>query len=137
MTITLITLELYGILEAVRGWVTLLSKEEFVEASKALVPLPNRNVDSTAEMIKEALGLYVPAYRDAPLGQRDKLRPTVRFPEEMSGEKLIIYCPGTIGAATIEYDVPIDGRWSDLTARLELIPQGSGFGIALIDLHVL
>lgn len=37
----------------------------------------------------------------------------------------------------IEFDLPLDGEWSDLTAIFDLIDVGGGWAFALQDLHVL
>jgi hypothetical protein len=46
--------------------------------------------------------------------------------------------PHPTGIAFVEYDVPIDGKWSDLTASFFILPvDGGGFGLALVDIRVL
>jgi hypothetical protein len=37
----------------------------------------------------------------------------------------------------IDFDVPLDGEWSDLTAQLEVIAVPDGWALFLYDLHVL
>jgi hypothetical protein len=36
-----------------------------------------------------------------------------------------------------ELDLPLNGRWSDLTAQFEFSPVDDGIGLSLYDLHVL
>ena len=38
---------------------------------------------------------------------------------------------------SLEYDVPLNGEWSDLTAQFEFIGSGGEFEVVLHDLHVL
>ena len=36
-----------------------------------------------------------------------------------------------------DYDIPLDGAWSDLTAQFEFKKRGNGYALVLHDIHVL
>jgi hypothetical protein len=38
---------------------------------------------------------------------------------------------------SFDHDVPLDGRWSDLTAQFEFLRRPSGYAVVLQDIHVL
>lgn len=37
----------------------------------------------------------------------------------------------------VDFDLPLNGEWSDLTAQFEFSPVDDGIGLSLYDLHVL
>lgn len=125
------------ILEMVRGWVKLLANRDFGGAAGYLTPVPNSKVKYSATTISEALGRYSRQYREAPAHEKERLMPSVTPIELMdaSGEIMTIY--KRINEVVIEYDLPIHGKWSDLTAKFLLIDVPGGFGLGLLDLHVL
>ena len=38
---------------------------------------------------------------------------------------------------SFEYDLPLSGEWSDLTAQFEFLRRPSGYAVVLHDIHVL
>jgi len=126
------------ILAVIRGWVNLLAQKNFRQAAAYLAPVPGNEAQHSARNIEESLGLYSRRYREAPESDRQKYVPVVTPFDDMdaAGENMTIYKKGT-EAPIVEYDIPIEGRWSDLTAKFRLMEFPEGFGIALIDLHVL
>jgi hypothetical protein len=129
-----------SILRMVREWIGLVSKHDFVSASDYLTPVPGAKVVYSPDVIKEAFGRYSRRYREADPSARDAFFPKVSDPTpiDKGGENLVIYGRTGVGIAFVEYDVPIDGRWSDLTASFFVLPvDGGGFGLGLEDVHVL
>jgi len=37
----------------------------------------------------------------------------------------------------LDYDIPLNGEWSDLTAQFEFRKRGTGYAVVLHDIHVL
>src|SRR5581483_797760 len=98
---------------------------------------PNAKVYYTGKEIEAALGRYRRQYREAPESEKHRYLPNVSSPRTMdpSGESMTLYWKAK--ETVVEYDLPIDGKWSDLTAKFFLTHSTEGYGLALIDLHVL
>ena len=126
------------VLGMIREWVNLLAARDFEQAACYLAPIPGAKVQYSAGSIEQALGYYSRRYRNAPEHEKRKLIPAVTALNEMDpdGETMTIYKMGP-EAAVIDYDLPIEGKWSDLTAKFRLVQLPEGFGLGLIDLHVL
>jgi hypothetical protein len=131
------TLDVREIQGLVRHWVKLLAAQKIEEAVRFLHPLPERawSVDE----LKTALGRYSRQYRNAPDDQKDAFLPRVTDPGQMDreGENMVIYTRTSSGVLAIDYDIPIEGSWSDLTASFVVLEHGDAFSICLRDLHVL
>ncbi len=55
----------------------------------------------------------------------------------LAGENMVVYMKGGSNIV-VEYDLPIEDEWSDLTAKFELKSNGDGlFKMSMIDLRVL
>lgn len=132
------TTELDEILKLLRGWVRLLSCGDYTGASEYLFAAESAK-KYDADTLVEAIGNYSPDFRLAPKSERRKYIPRVSDPSsvERSGENLVIYSRTPTGLAYLEYELPIAGAWSDLTASFFLVETSSGYAIALSDLHVL
>jgi hypothetical protein len=133
--------DIESILSMVRQWVCLVSRQDFVSASDYLTPVPGAETVYSPNLIREAVGRYSWEYRQADPSIRDQFLPRVSDPMliDRSGENLVIYCgpKASRGIAFLEYDLPIDEKWSDLTAAFFLLGVAGGFGLGLHDLHVL
>jgi hypothetical protein len=126
------------ILAMIREWVDLLANRDFDRASEYLSHTHPGNEQYTGRKIEESLGLYSRQYREAPEAERRRYVPRVTRVEDMesAGENMTVYKAGE-QPAVIEYDMPISGKWSDLTAKFRLIQHTHGYALELIDLHVL
>ncbi|HYC90417.1 MAG TPA: hypothetical protein VEO54_14465 [Thermoanaerobaculia bacterium] len=94
----------------------------------------------TAGKLQWAIGMYSRRFREEKEGRdRSALVPCVTDPDllDTSGEKLRVYEPDASGAFAVEYDMPLDGAWSDLTASFVLLPSPNGYDLGLYDMHVL
>lgn len=138
MPLTTPSLDRDDVRKVVRGWVRLLAEGRYEDAARVLVPVGR--VIYSAESLMDAVGRYSRAYREARSDEeRKRLLPRVSDPDQMeeTSENLELYPPATDGSAMAEYDIPLNGRWSDLTASFCLVPTGDGYVLGLYDLHVL
>jgi hypothetical protein len=126
------------ILAMIRQWVDLLANKDFENAANYLVPIPRLKRQYDPTTLEEALGRYSRRYREAPDYEKRTYLPIVSPLREMrlEEENMTIYKTGT-DPLVIEYDMPIERKWSDLTAKFQLVQLREGFGLGLIDLHVL
>lgn len=121
--------------DTIRRWVDLLSKESFEEAAREI---NTQNSPCSVPLLVEAIGRYSRKYRDAPVNEKAGLIPKVTSPNEMGyqGENMVMYLKG--GSTVIEYDLPIEDSWSDLTAKFELKERNEGGPeLSLVDIRVL
>jgi hypothetical protein len=113
----------------VRNWIRLLSMGKFEEAIKQIDAPNSYGIKWSAESIQKVLKDYVCG--DATFSITD--------PDEMEGDgkpNLIMFA-GLQGFA-FDYDLPIDGKWSDLTLQFEFIKKSKGYyAVVLHDIHVL
>jgi hypothetical protein len=113
----------------VRNWIRLLSMGKFEEAIKQIDAPNSYGVDWSTESIQRVLQDYVG--EDAAFSVTD--------PNEMEGDgrpNLIMF-DGLQGFA-FDYNLPIDGNWSDLTVQFEFIKKSKGYySVILHDIHVL
>jgi len=112
----------------VRDWFTLLSQGE-VEAAAAMIDAENSyGVRWGAQEIQAALREY----------SRDGETPKVTNPSSVAGEGRSDFGAFDDGGGYwLDYAVPLDGEWSDLTAQFEFHVQGDRFAFVLHDMHVL
>ena len=121
--------------DAIRGWVDLLSKGKFEEAANEI---NSQDSSCVGEFLVEAIGRYSREYRDAPVNARAGLVPKVTSPNEMihQGENMVMYVKED--SIMIEYDLPIENAWSDLTAKFKLTERNEGGSVLLlVDILVL
>jgi len=119
----------------VRRWVALLAEGRFDEAAAEMNSLA---MPCSADMLRDAIGRYSRKYRDAPESNKSKVFPMVYSPHVMNnqGENLVLYPKED--STVVEYDLPIENAWSDLTAKFQLTRRSvEHFELSLIDLRVL
>ena len=120
---------------AIRQWVDMLAEGRFEEAAREVASSQSPWSPST---LMQAIGRYSRKFREAPEGDRREFLPAVTSPRELDvrGENLVLYPkPDNI---VVEYDVPISGEWSDLTAKFYVRNgQADGYELTLADIHVL
>jgi hypothetical protein len=123
--------------KGIRGWLKLLAKKQFSEAADYLTPLPESAY--SGELIRDHIGQYSPEYREASALERERHIPEVTDPDliDLEKERLDIYPVADGTYVAVEYDLPLDGVWSDLTAIFELYPVPGGWSLGLYDLHVM
>ena len=113
----------------VRNWIRLLSMGKFEEAIIQIDAPKNNGIKWSAESIQKVLEDYVGG--EATFSITD--------PNEMEGDgrpNLIMF-NGLQGFA-FDHDLPIDGKWSDLTVQFEFIKKTKGYyAVILHDIHVL
>jgi hypothetical protein len=120
---------------AIRSWVGLLSSGSFEEAARGIA---TQGAPCSAELLVEAIGRYSRKYRDTPANVSEGLFPRITSPGDMvqHGENMVIYVKDA--STVIEYDLPVENSWSDLTAKFRLTEQNDGEAeLSLIDIRVL
>jgi len=139
MTRLVENVDVFAIRDSIRDWVALLANHEYELAAQFLTAVPGLNVEYDGETIREAVGRYSRAYRDAADEDRDNWVPVVSPPDIIGvrGENMVVYYTGGDGSLVVEYDLPLNGEWSDLTAKFSLFPVDAGFAIGLLDIRVL
>ncbi|MBX9628236.1 MAG: hypothetical protein K2X82_30840 [Gemmataceae bacterium] len=123
--------ELLGV---VRGWFRLLAAGRWNEACDLLDEADG--VRWTPDAIRSALDLaYRPGCRfraEHPEG------PRFTHPDTTNGTLDAEVGDFTDGAGWwVEYDVPLNGSWSELTAHFRFLRRPGGLAVVLHDLHIL
>lgn len=121
--------------EAIRRWVALLSTGNFEDAARAITTADS---PCSAGLLVEAIGSYSRKYRDAAVHEKAMFVPKITSPQEMDalGENMVIYVKH--GVTIIEYDLPLENSWSDLTAKFRMTSsERGGADLSLIDIRVL
>ena len=125
-----------SILDFVKQWMKLLADDRFDEAC-ALLEHPNSyGVVWTPNLIKEIVhDTFSPDthfYKFHPEG------PIFTDPYELEEQRNIEPIELNDGSGyAFDYDVPLNGGWSDLTAQFEILKKPNGYVVFLDDLHVL
>jgi hypothetical protein len=110
-----------------RDWFRLLSHGAFADAASRIDELNRHGERWDAEKIQGVLRDY--AHSDSV---------SVADPDTMAGEGRTSLVEFTDGRGySFEHDVPLGGKWSDLTAQFEFLRRPSGYAVVLHDIHVL
>lgn len=113
----------------VRNWIRLLSIGKFEEAIKQIDAPNSYGFKWSAESIQKVLQDYI---------DKDETF-SITNPNEMEGDgkQNLIMFNGLQGFA-FDYNLPIDGKWSDLTVQFEFIKKSKGYYVVILnDIHVL
>ena len=130
------------ILPIIRDWVHLISEEKWEQACEWLYVPPGSHFVNSPELTKESIAQYSRKYRSAPPSEKEKCRPRVTSPRAMTDGEKVDFLPlppdqDERGITTVEYFLPLDGKWSDLRAAFKIVPLSSGgFGLLLTDISV-
>lgn len=119
----------------VRHWVKALAEGRFDDAASAMTTAESHCSPGT---LRDAIGNYSRRYREALATEKEKFLPKITSPFDIDsrGENFVTYWKD--GAVQVEYDLPIEGAWSDLTARFRLTRNPDGrFSLSLADIRVL
>ena len=112
----------------VERWVTSMARSDW-QAAASFIEMPNHyGVRWTETDVRRALAEYRP-------GQPE---PSFTAPGQMIGAgrtSVVAFRDGT--GYSVDYALPLDGTWSDLTAQFEFQRIGGEFFATLHDLHVL
>lgn len=116
----------------IRQWVKLLSENKFEEACRLLDEPEDkdRNIAWNGENLKEVFLDYC----------WNKRMPVINDPFQMDLEKEVVdfYAYADGSGYAVDYDIPLDGEWGDLTAQFSFKNETQGiFRVYLDDLHVL
>jgi len=120
-----------NILNAVQAWVDLLAQEDY---RSAFDYLHHPAVEHwTPDLIEEAIYEYKCA------DNNDTCRSVVTPLTEASGDsrpthEVMRYAADNI---SVRFDLPINGKWSDLTAILDVVMLDGTLALELKDIHVM
>jgi hypothetical protein len=115
----------------IRNWIELLSDDEFEKAC-SLLDAPESGSDDiawNAAILKEAFLNYGSVGR----------MPIINSPYQMDldTEKIDFYEYDDSSGYAVDYDIPLDGAWGDLTAQFSFKIIGDAYTVTLEDVHVL
>lgn len=114
----------------IRDWVNLLSEGRYEEAVQLLdLPLGATEVHWNAGLLKDLINDYAGLSVALPVNDPHLM--------DEDGEKIYFYFYNDASGFAVDYDVPVSGEWSDLTARFSFKKKGDQFCVYLEDVHVL
>ena len=126
-----------AILDFARRWMKLLADNRIDEAC-ALLDEPNYygivwTPDSIKETVHETFSPDTRFYNYHPEG------PIFTDPYELEAqrdrEEPIEFDDGS--GYHLDYDIPLNGEWSDLTAQFKFLKRPNGYAVILYDLYVM
>jgi hypothetical protein len=123
------------IVAAIEEWVDLLAAGKLDDATAWLYQPPDDAQTMTAELIDQ---LIVDYWWDAPPAPGGRHRVTQRDSAAGDGPRTsLVRLAADRTAGSVYYALPVDGKWSDLTAILEFRRLDDATVISLHDLNVL
>lgn len=115
--------------EFVKNWIRLLSVNDFKEALKQIDAPNNYGLKWSVESLQKVLEDYVGKGFTFSITDPNKM--------EGDGRPNLIMLNG-LQSFGFEFDLPINGKWSDLTIQFEFINKTKGYyAVVLHDIHVL
>jgi hypothetical protein len=121
------------ILDFLNKWFKLLADDKFEQACAMLEP-NSYGIVWTPDLIKKTVNeIFNPDsrfniyYPEGPIFSNPYDLGRQRFEEVIE----------TYDGYAFDYDVPLNGEWSDLTAQFEFDKQSNGYSVVLHDLHIM
>jgi hypothetical protein len=121
----------------VRSWLTLLSQGRWKEACE-LIDEPNcYGISWTPERIRHLIeqDIYGAESRFAREHPKGIIYANPGDLEEPRETELIKFSDGS--GYAIDYDLPLNGEWSDIAVQFHFLKREHGFAVILHDIHVL
>ncbi len=117
-----------------RSWCALAARGEW-DAALAMIDEPNCcAIVWTRESI---LALVNDTFSEGTIFAAEFGRPEFSMPDAAAGRERHSFGRRNDGGYWLDYAVPLNGHFSDLTAQFEFHPRGRGFAAVLHDLHVM
>ena len=117
-----------------RSWCACIAQEEW-DSALAMLDEPNHyGIVWTRESV---LALLQTTFNDDTRFAKAFGRPVFTAPDGAAGRERHCFGQRPDGSYWLDYDVPLNGRVSDLTAAFEFHPRAAGFAAVLHDLHVM
>jgi hypothetical protein len=128
-----------AILAIVHRWVDALAARDYVGATAVLTPAGNER-DWPPSLVEEVISAYEapgglsPSRVTSPTSAMQEpgggapRSEVTRWPERRARREVV---------GTVEYDLPLNGIWSDLTAIFWLRRLADGLALELYDIHIL
>ena len=106
------------VLDIVKGWVDVLAKQDYQRVFEGLGHSISRIGEPSAESIRKAIEVYrSPDYYPGATAFTVSDWRTARGGNPDPQQKVIWYKPNTVRmAGAVAFDLPLNSRWSDLTA---------------------
>lgn len=119
-----------------KGWMKLLA-EGRVEEACALLDEPNTyGILWTPRLILETVNsIFSPESRFHETHPEGPIFTNPFELEEQIGIEVVEFDDKS--GYAFDYNVPLNGEWSDLTAQFEFLKRSDGYAVVLHDLHVL
>jgi hypothetical protein len=126
-----------------REWVELVAADRLGEAIALLWVPPD--YDQSQHWTPESLRRYIENYGSrTPMRDGSQWRITSTATARVPADRLgfapradVVRLREDPRAGSVDFDVPLNGEWSDLTAQFEFRPIEGGTAVSLYDLHVL
>jgi hypothetical protein len=123
-----------AILAAVRRWIGLLAAEEFEAAVESLHPGAEDGIRTmSAAQLRERIAQYEPAPPLSPGPSRVTPAETAGGPFESIEE---VYRTDDGTPTSVDFSVPVNGEWSELTAFFDVHTGPDGLALSLTDIYV-
>jgi hypothetical protein len=122
------------LIEFVRAWFRLLARAEWEEA---LAAIDEPNVYGIRWTRDEVTGLLQDTFGAGTRFEAEHGPPVFSDPDSAAGAAHHSFGRLNAGGFWLDHDVPLNGRYSDLTAQFEFLPRDRRFAVQLHGLHVL
>jgi hypothetical protein len=129
-----------SVLDVVKGWVDVLAKQDYQTVFEGLGHSISRIGEPSAGSIRKAIELYrSPDYYPGATAFTVSDWRTARGGNPDPQQKVIWYKPNTVRmAGAVAFDLPLNSRWSDLTADFvffETDNPSAGYTLRLEEIH--
>lgn len=124
-----------AILDFVKRWMKLLADNRLEEACTMLDEPSQQGIVWTPNMIRELVNEIFNS--DTVFYNYHPEEPVFSDPYELEEQKDRGALELDDGGYAFDYNVPLNGEWSDLTAQFEFKKRPDGYAVVLHDLHVM
>jgi len=122
------------ILSAVREWVELLAKEEYEEAYRFFVSSEHNRWQWSPQLLKRIIRTYGGLYGDQ---EKFSITPVEKTSEGSEPRHDVHRDRKDEHKGYVWFDLPLNGKWSDLTAILTFQVNGGSLVIELESIEVM
>jgi hypothetical protein len=123
------------LLDCLNEWIELMAAGDFTAAADYLCPPEGSNAEHwTAETLRTYIENYG-SWEPLADGSRVQVTSVADAAREAPARHEVYAVDGQ--APHIEYDLPLDGEWSDLTAIVHIVENDGRWAFLLYDLRVL
>ncbi len=120
--------------DAIRQWIDLLAADRYEDAHEMMFRLPN---DTWTPELMRAVVRHYGCSEPRRDGQTFRVTGRAEAVQKKSNPHYEDVEWWDDGDGVAHFDLPLNGEWSDVTAIIDIIKQGSGRVLRLNDIHVL